>query len=231
MSARRFLRGATGLGHTTGVREGRHRTRLLSLVVLGAASAMVVACGSTRATSSSPTTNADAGIPPGLLAQARPIGRGIKFHPPLEPTGRIVGRCRPGLGSRYGVHVELFAENRVVLIAAGIGTEPPRTITAGRVSRARCYGALVTLDPTGLVLVRPGSHLRLSDLFSSWGEPLSPRELASFPAAPGTVSVFVDGRRREGPPGKVALTRHAEIVLEVGPHVPPHSRYLFPPGT
>jgi len=29
----------------------------------------------------------------------------------------------------------------------------------------------------------------------------------------------------------VPLTRHAEIVLEVGPHVPPHSSYMFPPGT
>jgi hypothetical protein len=26
------------------------------------------------------------------------------------------------------------------------------------------------------------------------------------------------------------LTRHAEIVLEVGPPVPPHRIYLFPPG-
>jgi hypothetical protein len=29
----------------------------------------------------------------------------------------------------------------------------------------------------------------------------------------------------------VPLTPHAEIVLEVGPHVPPHASYTFPPGT
>jgi dihydroxyacid dehydratase/phosphogluconate dehydratase len=34
-----------------------------------------------------------------------------------------------------------------------------------------------------------------------------------------------------GAPGAVPLTRHAEIVLEVGPHVPPHSSYAFPPGS
>jgi hypothetical protein len=28
----------------------------------------------------------------------------------------------------------------------------------------------------------------------------------------------------------VVLARHAEIVLEVGPHVPPHPAYHFPPG-
>jgi hypothetical protein len=45
------------------------------------------------------------------------------------------------------------------------------------------------------------------------------------------VAVFVDGRRWRGAPAAVPLTPHAEIVLEVGPHVPPHSSYAFPPGT
>ena len=45
------------------------------------------------------------------------------------------------------------------------------------------------------------------------------------------MAVFVDGRPWRGAPGAVPLTRHAEIVLEVGPHVPPHSSYAFPPGT
>jgi len=29
----------------------------------------------------------------------------------------------------------------------------------------------------------------------------------------------------------VPLARHSEIVLEVGPYVPPHRSYTFPPGT
>jgi hypothetical protein len=43
--------------------------------------------------------------------------------------------------------------------------------------------------------------------------------------------VFVDGERWPGAPAAVPLTRHAEIVLEVGPRVPPHSSYAFPAGT
>jgi hypothetical protein len=130
------------------------------------------------------------------------------------------------------VHVELFAANRVVLLPAGIGTRPPRRISEGRISGASCYGALVTLDPTGLVLVRSGSHPELTDLFRAWGQPLSSRRLASFSAsAHGSVSVFIDGRRWGGTPGEVPLRPHAEIVLEVGPYVPPHRAYAFPPGT
>jgi hypothetical protein len=144
----------------------------------------------------------------------------------------VVGPCHGTLGPRFGAHVEVFGANRVVILPAGIGTAPPRRLSAGRISAARCYGDLVTLDPTGVVLIRPGVRLGLSDLFRAWGQPLSPQRLASFTAPEGQrVAVFVDGRRWSGSPVSIPLRRHAEIVLEVGPYVPPHVSYTFPPGT
>lgn len=169
------------------------------------------------------------GIPPRLAAEARPIGRSPRFHPP--PGHSIIGTCTPHLGARDAVHVELFGANRVVLIPAGISVGQPFVSSAGRIVRARCYGALVTLDPTGVVLVRRGLRLSLGDLFRAWGQRLSRRYLASFAAPPGTgVTVYVDGVRWRGSPASVPLERHDEIVLEVGPHVPPHTSYTFPPG-
>jgi hypothetical protein len=169
------------------------------------------------------------GVPRTLVREARPIGRGPRFRPPL--AGPVLGACTPRLGPRVGAHIELFAANRVVLVAQGIGTRPPRRLSAGRIARARCYGDLVTIDPTGLVLVRAGRRLTVGDLFRSWGQPLSADRLASFPAPPAShVSVFVAGRRWTGSPAAVPLSRHAEIVLEVGPYVPPHASYTFPPG-
>lgn len=180
--------------------------------------------------SSEQSPTLDSGIPRTLLSQARPIARALRFHPPA--TGPVVGRCSRRLGLRYGVHVELFAANRVVLIPASIGTRAPRTFSAGRVSSARCYGALVTLEPTGVALVRPGSRLFTSDLFRAWGQPIARRRVASFTAPHrAEVAVFVDGRRWHGAPSRVPLARHSEIVLEVGPYVPPHASYTFPPGT
>jgi hypothetical protein len=144
----------------------------------------------------------------------------------------MIGRCDRRLGRRYGLHVEVFGADRVVIVPAGIGTRPPRHLSAGRISSAGCYGSLVTLEPTGLVLVRPGRRLTLSHLFRSWGQPLSQWRLASFTEPAGRrIGVFVDGRPWHGAPGSVPLVRHAEIVLEAGPHVPPHSSYAFPPGT
>ena len=170
-----------------------------------------------------------AAIPSALLARARPIGAGPRFHPPTR--GPVTGVCRRRLGARDGVHVEVFAANRVVIIPAGIGTRPPRSVSEGRLLDARCYGDLVTVDPTGVVLVRPGSHHVLSELFRAWGQPLSGTRLASFSPSPGMrVAVFVNGRPWPGAPQSVPLAMHSEIVLEVGPHVPPHASYTFPPS-
>lgn len=169
-------------------------------------------------------------LPSALVAQSRPIGHGARFHPPA--SGRVIGRCRKRLGPRFGVHVELFARGQVVLMAAGIGTQPPLTLALGRISSARCYGDLVTLEPTGVVLERSRTRAVLADVFRSWGQPLSSRRLASFRAGPGRqIAVYVDGRRWRGAPGNVPLSRHVEIVLEMGSHVSPHTSYSFPPGT
>jgi len=117
-----------------------------------------------------------------------------------------------------------------VIVPAGIGIGGPWRATSGRIAAARCYGALVTLQPTGVVLVAHGARLRLADLFRAWGQPLSPLGLASFrTSAIRPVTAFVDGRRWTRPPGSVPLSNHAEIVVEIGPRVPPHRSFVFPP--
>jgi hypothetical protein len=196
-----------------------HRVGLAAPLVATTVAAALAGCGA-----------AATPIPLALIRQARPIGHGAAFHPPV--TGSVIGPCRPKLGRRVGVHIELFAQDRVVLVAAGIGTRRPLNFAEGRISGARCYGELVTLEPTGVVLVRPGARLTVSDLFRAWGQALSPRRLASFQTrGDGRVEAFVDGRRWDGVPWRVPLRRHSEIVLEVGPHVPPHASYDFPPGS
>lgn len=207
----------------------------LIATALAAATTAVAGCGSHAPAASAPAARTAAtfsrapqsAIPRQLLREARPIGRGERFHPGV--TGRIVGPCRRELGPRVGVHIEVFGAGRVVLLPAGIGARPPLASIAGRITGARCFGAVVTLDPTGVALVPPGARLRLSDLFAAWGEPLSKQRVASFREPRGRhIAVFVDGRRWPGRPGTVPLRRHAEIVIEAGPYVPPHRSYDFP---
>lgn len=182
---------------------------------------LIAGCGATTATKVRYRTG---GIPPSLLAGVRPIGRGPRFQPPLG--GSVIGACTARLGAREQVHVELFGANRVVLLAAGIGTRARRSFVGGRLQRAACFGELVTLDPTGTVYLRPGTRSTVGQLFAAWGQPLTPTRIASFTG--GRVHVYVNGRLRRGSPRSVPLTSGAEIVLEVGPHVPPHTRFTFP---
>ncbi len=159
-----------------------------------------------------------------------PIGLGRAYHPgPGAVTGSAIRglRCIPASRERFGVHVELFAHRQVILLPGGIGVAPPRAWSDGVVTGGRCSYPLRTTDPTGLIRVAHGRRTTLGDLFAIWGRPLGARRLLGFH---GEVRVYLGGRRMLGDPRAVPLTRHAEIVLEVGGYVPPHRAYLFPRG-
>ena len=148
-----------------------------------------------------------------------PIGVGARYHPTAYnapavaglPLGRL--RCTKG-AKTFAVHIELFAQRRVVIVPPGIGVGP-----------RGCTYPVSTSAPTGVVHV--GGKATLRDLFRVWGRRLDRSGLLTFR---GRVSVFVGGRRLLGEPGAVPLTKHAQIVLEIGGHVAPHSSYLFTKG-
>jgi hypothetical protein len=146
-----------------------------------------------------------------------PIGAGPKFHP--RPATHPAGlRCTRG-GPRYGVHLELFARNRVVIVPAGIGL--------GR----RCSYPLRTRWPVGVIEVKAGGRFTLGDFFRLWGQPLSPTRLAGFRTSrTRLVRAYVGARRWRGPLGQVPLRRHVNIVLQLGRYVPPKKTFLFPRG-
>lgn len=113
---------------------------------------------------------------------------------------------------------------------AGIGVAPPRRRSGAFVLSGRCQYPLRTHAPTGVIEVATRRPATLGDLFAIWGQPLSRRRLLSFGARGAAgVRAFVDGRRGHDPRA-VRLRRHAQIVLVIGPSVPVHARYRFPPG-
>lgn len=162
------------------------------------------------------------------------IGVGRAYRPPAATSavraGRSIGalRCTRG-GARFGVHVELFARRRVIVVPAGIGVAAPFRTTLGDVAPSGCSYPARTLTPTGVVEVRQGSRLALGDLFRIWSRPLGPRRLAGFRGAT-PVAAFVGGRRWLGDPRAIPLRRHGQIVLELDGYVTPHRSFLFPGG-
>ncbi len=143
------------------------------------------------------------------------------------PLGEL--RCgRPG--AVFALHLELFADRRVVVVPAGIGVASPSLRVGASVLARGCTYPLSTLNPAGIVEVARGIPLRLADLFVIWGQPLGARRLASFRSSE-PVRAYVGGRLFRGPLASIPLTPHAEIVLELGGYVPPHPFFLFAGGS
>jgi hypothetical protein len=139
-------------------------------------------------------------------------------------------RCRTG-GRRFGFHLEVFARGRVVIVPPGIGVAAPRTREGAYVRPRGCSYPVRTLEPTGVVEVRRGARLTLGDVFAVWGQPLSATRLVGFStrrSAP--VRAYVAGQRWRGSLRSIPLRRHAQIVLELGRYIPPHSAFVFRSG-
>src|SRR3954453_1339893 len=102
--------------------------------MLAAALAVLTICG----------CGDEAGRGPRLPKTAPGVGPTARHRPPSlgERASRaqpIAGlRCRRVGAARYGVHIELFAARRVVLIPPGIGIAPPRKLRGAYVSGGRC---------------------------------------------------------------------------------------------
>jgi hypothetical protein len=160
-----------------------------------------------------------------------PVGAGPKFRlaaasPPVAraaPVGRF--RCLRGGMPREEAHVELFAHRRVLLLPPAIGMAPPVRIEHLDVRSARCSYAVRTRHPTGVIEFVAAARPTIGDLFRIWGQPLAADRLAGFR---GPVRAWVGGRRWRGAVAAIPLTRHAQIVIELGGYVPPHASYRFP---
>jgi hypothetical protein len=181
---------------------------------------LVAGCGGATARAPEQPVDPALAAEQGLIAV--PIGRGPEFHPPARPPAT----CAAGpVHGRFRAHVELFGRRQVLVLPAAIGLRGPFEREHHRIVAARCRADVRTLEPTG-VLEFDRADLRLADLFDIWGQPLGPHRMASFR---GAVSAFVAGRRVAGDPGAIRLRDGAQIVLQVGGHVPPHPSFTFPP--
>jgi hypothetical protein len=162
-------------------------------------------------------------LPPDVKPWPIGVGPGYRLAaaPPAVLAGARIGRfrCTGGRDRRFGIHLELFVRRRVVIVPSRIG-----------VARSgRCSYALRTREPTGVIEVRRGTRATLGDLFRLWGQRLGPAQLAGFRTR-APLLAFVGGRRWRGDPRSIPLSRHAQVVPELGGYVAPHPRYLFAGG-
>lgn len=137
--------------------------------------------------------------------------------------------CKPTSETVSLAHVEVFAAGHVVQVPAGIGFAPPLVRYGAYVRAGKCVYPMRTSEPTGLVLLEAGPIRTLGQFFELWGQPLTRRRVAAFGASAGQgVSVFVNGLAWRESPDAAPISPGAQITIEVGAYVPPHTRYTFP---
>jgi hypothetical protein len=201
---------------------------LLSLAALAAG-----ACGSGGGGSASSSTSQA-----NQSNQSGPIATSIATLPPLTDSG---GKGQPVDGIQctpehveYHIHAHLtiLLDGVNVLIPAGIGITPPRSVEQGFVTGGTCFYWLHTHDVSGVIHIEsPTSQLyTLGQFFDIWGEPLTATQVATFPVSPDKpLHIYVNGKAYSDPVDKIQLTAHELITLEIGKDVPPPS-FAFPPG-
>lgn len=134
-----------------------------------------------------------------------------------QPVANISCDTGEQLSVHYHAHLDLIYNGQPVSIPARVGI------------KSSCLYWMHTHQTSGIIHIEaPKSsatrQFTLSDFFAVWGQPLTKKQVATFPLNTGDqVQVWVDGKPYTGDPRKVVLKSHEQVVVEVG------STFVDPP--
>ncbi|HTV72483.1 MAG TPA: hypothetical protein VME66_02110 [Candidatus Acidoferrales bacterium] len=119
-------------------------------------------------------------------------------------------QCESTEGSLFHIHqhLSLYAHGRPLTVPAFIGIPP----------MGACLYWVHTHTPDGIIHIESPVYrdFSLGNFFDIWGTPLSPTVVGDVRVPKGQLRAYVNGRRYLGNPRSIALTVHADIVIEAG---------------
>ena len=130
------------------------------------------------------------------------------------PSGQPIAgiSCDEMEGQRVHIHQHLLILDH--------GKPIPVPDNVGRPVGGQCLYWLHTHTPDGVIHIESPANrtFTLGDFFAIWNQPLNKTRAASaFATSKETLKTWVDGKPYAGDPAKIPLTKHADIVIEVGP--------------
>ena len=200
------------------------------LLVLGAASALVLTATQPRSQpTASPTAAPAATAAPAMAVAARQTASSSERLPDVN------GISCDALEStvvHIHVHLAIFVNGEEQEIPYGIGIGQPWDIADSDegpfVTNGACFYWIHTHTADGVVHIESPVRRRftLGDVFAVWQIPLSATQVGP---AQGQVITYINGQRDATNPPDIPLLPHARIQLDVGGDVPPYP-FDFPPG-
>jgi hypothetical protein len=112
----------------------------------------------------------------------------------------------------YHAHLDVLVAGAKVPVPAYLGFVVKGDKVAG-------LAALHTHDASGVIHIENAvaAQFVLGQVFTEWGVRFTPDCLGAYCAGAGKeLAVFVDGKRYDGDPRWIVLTRHQEIAVEFG---------------
>jgi hypothetical protein len=164
-----------------------------------------------------------------------PEGVPVPSAPPLastatKATGAPVGgiHCDTSEQVLFHIHAHLtvVVNGSPRQIPAGIGipgAQAQNTPQGTFIGGGKCFYWLHTHAADGIIHIESPIHriFTLGNLFNIWGQPLGPGQAGP---ARGHVTAIYNGKVYHGDPRDIPLTKHAQILLQVGtPLVAPES--------
>ena len=137
--------------------------------------------------------------------------------PMASASGQTINgiSCDAQEGQRIHIHQRLLIVDH--------GKTVPIPPNVGQPANVRCIYWVHTHTPDGIIHIEAPKDrsFTLGDFFSVWGQRLTRTVAATAHARKGQkLKVWVDGKAYSGDPAKIALTAHADIVIEAGPPFP-----------
>ena len=133
-------------------------------------------------------------------------------------------KCESTEQVAYHIHAHLavFVNGHSRPIPLGIGVVSPQ-VSDGFAQASHCYYWLHTHVQDGIIHIESPTKqtYTLKQFFDEWQQPLTAAQVAG---AKGAVTAYLNGTKVTGDPGKISLSSHADIQLDVGtPVVPPRT--------
>jgi hypothetical protein len=177
----------------------------------------------------------------------RPISGAAPWPAPKDPMRRtrlagLVPEVNEHLTYHVHSHLDIFVNGKSVTIPAGIGIDtndkavkhsqlPDGSLAYGGIVKCPkvCISPLHTHADLGLLHTETTKPVpnRLGQFFVEWGVRLDPRCIGGY-CKPGSIRVYVNGKRYLGDPRQILLADQTEIAIVIG-SLPKKIPSAFPP--